>query len=159
MTTMAARMQERFARQAGTKLRGAAAERSRDRVRQADFLLRFFDRGDGVAERTAGAQVEGKGHGRELALVRMESGVLRSRACGKGAQRHRLAGGGFHVNFVEHVGGRTEVRLHFENDAVLVELRENDRDLALAERVVERVVDRLRSGRSSARPARGRHRC
>ena len=32
----------------------------------------------------------------------------------------------------------------FEHDAVLVQLREHGRDLALAEGVVERVVDRLR---------------
>ena len=35
------------------------------------------------------------------------------------------------------------MRFDFENDAVLIELGENDRDLALAEGVVERVVDRL----------------
>ena len=36
------------------------------------------------------------------------------------------------------------LRLHLEDDAVQVQLREDDRDLALAERVVERVVDLLR---------------
>ena len=44
-----------------------------------------------------------------------------------------------------------ELRLHFEHHAVLVRLREDGRDEALAERVVERVVDRRRR---DAEPAR-----
>src|SRR5882724_5716927 len=37
-----------------------------------------------------------------------------------------------------------EARVHLEDDVVLVELGEDGRHLPLAERVVERVVDRLR---------------
>ena len=37
-----------------------------------------------------------------------------------------------------------ELPVHFKNDAILVELREDGRDLPLAERVVERIVNRLR---------------
>ena len=37
-----------------------------------------------------------------------------------------------------------KLRIHFEHHVVLVQLREYRRDLALAECVVERVVDRLR---------------
>src|SRR5947199_77964 len=35
-------------------------------------------------------------------------------------------------------------RLHFQNDVILVQLREYCRDLPLPERIVERVVDHLR---------------
>ena len=46
---------------------------------------------------------------------------------------------------VERVGASAEsCGVDLEDDAVLVQLREDGRDLALAERVVERVVDRLR---------------
>ena len=62
---------------------------------------------------------------------------------GEGAQRDRLAGARFHINLVEQIGRFAKLRLHFENDAELIELGENDRDLALAERVVKRVVDGL----------------
>ena len=67
-----------------------------------------------------------------------------------------------HEDLVERGRGRSELGLHLEDDAVKVELREDDRDLSLAERVVERVVDqpaaRCRAAkrcldRSSARPA------
>ena len=62
---------------------------------------------------------------------------------GERAQRHRLAAARFHINLVEQIGRLTELRFHFENHAELIELRENDRDLSLPERVVERVVDCL----------------
>ena len=41
----------------------------------------------------------------------------------------------------ERVGVFAELGLDLEHHAVLVQLREHDRDLPLAERVVERVVD------------------
>ena len=43
------------------------------------------------------------------------------------------------------------LRIDLEDDVVLVELREDDRDLALAEGVVERIVD----GRGGQAQARG----
>ena len=95
-------------------------------------------------ERAAGAEIEGDGRGRKLALVRNGERRVALVHGGERAQRHRLTGARLHVNLVEHSGRRAEVRFHFENDAELIELRENDRDLALAKRVVERVVDRLR---------------
>jgi hypothetical protein len=56
-------------------------------------------------------------------------------------QRHLAALGALHVQRVERVG-MLEARGDLEHDAVLVELGEDRRDLALAERVVERVGDR-----------------
>ena len=49
-------------------------------------------------------------------------------------------------------GPLLELGLHLQHHAVLVRLREDGRDQALAERVVERVVDRRRR---DAEPARG----
>ena len=46
--------------------------------------------------------------------------------------------------FFSESGILLELRLHFEHHVVLVQLREDGGDLALAEGVVERVVDRLR---------------
>jgi hypothetical protein len=62
---------------------------------------------------------------------------------GEGAQRHRLTAARFHVNFVEQIRRLAEFRFDFENDAELIKLRENDRDLPLPECVVKGVVDRL----------------
>ncbi len=60
--------------------------------------------------------------------------------------------GGRDVDAVERARPRGELRLHLEHDAVLARLREDGRDEALAERVVERVVDRRRR---DAEPPRG----
>ena len=106
-------------------------------------LLRFFDRRNRVAQRAAAAEIEGNGRGRELALVRNGERRVALVHGGERAQRHGLTGARLHVNLVEHSGRRAEVRFHFENHAELIQLRENDRDLALAKRVVERVIDRL----------------
>ena len=62
----------------------------------------------------------------------------------KCAERHRLPRRRAHVDFPQRIRRELEVRLHLEDHAVLVELRENDGDLPLAERVVERVVNCLR---------------
>jgi len=45
---------------------------------------------------------------------------------------------------VERVGRDLQPGIRFQDDVVLVELREDRGDLTLAERVVERVVDHLR---------------
>ena len=44
-----------------------------------------------------------------------------------------------------------ELRLHFENDVILIQLREHGGDLALAKSVVQRVVDHLRRDSESRR--------
>ncbi len=49
-----------------------------------------------------------------------------------------------HINLFQRVGILLECRIHFEHDVILVQLRKNRGDLPLAERVVQRVVDRLR---------------
>ena len=64
---------------------------------------------------------------------------------GEGAERNLCAGGRARRRCSQGVGILLEFGLHFQDHVVLVELRENGRDLALAEGVVERVVDRLRS--------------
>ena len=69
------------------------------------------------------------------------------------AQGHRAAGRGAQVDVLEVL--RTDLQLgrSFEDDAVLVELGEHRRDLALSERVVERVVDLLRRDAEARRRA------
>ncbi len=58
-------------------------------------------------------------------------------------QRDQRAGAGRDANPLE--GRRVETRFggEFEHDVVLIDLREDGRHLALAERIVERVVDQL----------------
>ncbi len=49
-----------------------------------------------------------------------------------------------HVDILQRVGILLELRIHFEHDVILVQLRENRGHLPLPERVIQRVVNRLR---------------
>ena len=60
---------------------------------------------------------------------------------GEGVERNLAAVGALDVEVVERVGGALEVGSDLQDDVVLVLLREDGRDLALCEGVVEHVVD------------------
>src|SRR5438132_1264658 len=60
------------------------------------------------------------------------------------AERHHAALGGREIDFLEALGALPEARLDFHHHVILVERAVHDRNLALAESVVERVVDELR---------------
>ncbi len=68
------------------------------------------------------------------------------------AERNLRSVAGFDVEIVQRGRVGLEVLTHFHHHVVLVELRENGGDLALAEGVVERVVD---VGHGDAQPGRG----
>ena len=70
-------------------------------------------------------------------------GTRRLLRFGKRGERRRAAGG-LNVDVSQIARRLAEGRIDLEHDAVLVQLREHDRNLPLAERVVERVVDQLR---------------
>jgi len=108
-----------------------------------DLALEVLHGAHGVAQGGAGRQVEGQRHRRKLAEVvdgqrRGARGEAR-----EGAQRHLGAGGRLHVDALERVRIVLELGRDLEDHVVLVELGEDGRDLALAEGVVERVVDGL----------------
>ena len=68
----------------------------------------------------------------------------RLRGLRESAQRHLSAGGGADVDVLQRLGPLLKVRLHFQNDAILVQLREDRGHHPLAKRVVEGVIDHLR---------------
>ena len=140
------------------------------------------DRGDRVAQRRAARQIEADGDRRKLLLVRERSGaemcskrakvesgtwllpvtvlgvaevLVLVRARSGVADGRRRAGRGAGAGDVElRQRGRVLLiaRLRLQDHAVLVGLRIDRRNLALAEGVVERVVDRLHR---DAEPAGG----
>ena len=126
------------------RLRGAL-EAAADRGRQSELGLGGLDLVDRVAERAAGRQVEGDRHRWELALVVDLEGRGRRRVAGERRERHERA-------VARRGRARTsrpsrvlpELRVHLHDHVVLVERGVHRRDLALAEGVVERVVDGLR---------------
>ena len=105
-------------------------------------------------------EVERDRRGRELAEVvdRRAARAARSRArsttSGTCCRRRPAAT----YRLVERLRARAEFGLHLEHHAVLVRLREDGRDQALAEGVVERVVDRRGRDAERARRCRGRSR-
>ena len=114
-----------------------------------------------VAQRRAGRQVERDRRRRELALVvdRRAAPVALDRRGAMRVERH-LRACRPDVGDVEvadsAAGPRWNSGLHLEHHAVLVRLREDGRDQPLAERVVQRVVDRRRRDAEPRRPCRGR---
>ena len=67
----------------------------------------------------------------------------------KALERHLRAVRRLHVNVFQRVGILLKARIHFQNHVILIQLRENRGDLPLAERVVERVVNRRRQNAQS----------
>src|SRR5947209_2956372 len=57
------------------------------------------------------------------------------------AKRNLLAARGMHVNILERTWVGLKLRIDFHNHVILVELRKNGRDLALAEGVVQSVIN------------------
>ena len=70
----------------------------------------------------------------------------------EGTERNLRAVGGFDVEVFQSLGILLELRINFEDDVILVQLRKDGGDLALAVGVVERIVD---VGRENAEARRG----
>src|SRR5262249_35435434 len=101
-----------FTPQRRAKLGGAAGERRRHRVGQTDFFGGTEDGIDRGAQRSAGREVEGKRHRRELTLVRDGEGGGAEVNRGKGVQGNHLPRGGFHVNLFQGGGRLLKLRIH-----------------------------------------------
>ena len=118
-----------------------AGEAGGDRRRQVRVLLELGDLVDRIAQRNAGREIERDRHRRLLALV-----VDLQRTDGRNQLRHRRQRDG-HVVLGLHVElgeiGRidAELRLHFQDDLVVVRRHVDGADLARAIGVVELVAD------------------
>src|SRR6266478_6823026 len=109
--------------------------------RHVQFLLRGVDGVYGVAKRPVGSQIERKSDHRKLPLmIERQSRVARVKPR-EGAERDLRAVGRFYINIFQRIRILLELRVHFEDHVILIELRENGRDQALAESVVKRVVN------------------
>ncbi len=98
------------------------------------------------------------------------SGRRRSCLCGAAGRRsaasrcgHRrsawLARAGWpNVDIFERVGILLKLRLHLDHNMVLVRLREDRRDLPLAEGIIKRIVNHLRRDAETVKPCRDQSR-
>src|SRR6266481_2500866 len=152
--------QDRLVGERAQESGGGALEGGLNAWRHSDFIFDFVNGVDGVTESGIGCKIERKRHHRELPLVidgqsraarfkageRAERNLRRRGRSGRrggrgdrgaGSRRRRLAARRMHINVFRVL---LELRVHFQDDVVLIQLRENGGDQALAESVVERVV-------------------
>src|SRR5258708_18255442 len=109
--------------------------------RHVQFLFRGVDGVYGVAKRPIGSQIERKSdHGKLALMIERQSVVARVKPR-EGAERDLRAVGGFYVNVFQRMGILLELRIHFQDHVVLVELGKNGGDLPLAKSIVKRVVN------------------
>src|SRR5258708_33145618 len=109
--------------------------------RHVQFLFRGVDGVYGVAKRPIGSQIERKSdHGKLALMIERQSVVARVKPR-EGAERDLRAVGGFYVNVFQRIGILLELRIHFQDHVVLVELGKNGGDLPLAKSIVKRVVN------------------
>ncbi len=135
--------EQRLVRERGAEGLRRALEAPIDARGKSDLAGRPLDEVDAGAERRAGRQVERQRHRRKLPLVAHEQRRARPGRSRDRGERHMPARRRRDVYVVEVARMVLEPVRDLEHDAVLVQLRENGRDLPLAERVVERVVDEL----------------
>ena len=127
-------------------------KRSLDAGRHVQILLDAVNGVDGVAKRDIGSKVERERDNRKLTLmVQRQSGSAGLEAR-EGAEGNLRTVGGSYVNIFQRIGILLESRVHFQDDVILIELRENGGDQALSESVVKRVVN---IGRKNAQPRSG----
>lgn len=135
--------QPRLARQRALEGLRRALEVAADRIGHAQLALGAFKDAHRIAKGHARGQVERQVGGREQAVVadRQRPGTGR-RHMGHGRQGHHfIAQGRTQVEVVEALGFTTLARIQFQNDLVLVGVGLELADLALAEGVVQCLVD------------------
>ena len=130
---------------------GRALEPGPESGRQPDPARGFLDGLHRRAQRRAGREIERQRRRWKLALVidgqrRAGRRHLRDRL-----KRNRTAVSGRNVDRRYGVRIAPVPRLDFQDDVVLIQLREDRRHLALAERAVQRVVDGLRGDAEARR--------
>src|SRR6266436_2832358 len=109
--------------------------------RHVQFLLRGVDGVYGVAKRPVGSQIERKSDHRKLPLmIERQSRVARVKPRER-AERDLRAVGRFYINIFQRIRILLELRVHFEDHVILIELSKNRGDLPLAKSIVKRVVN------------------
>src|SRR6266566_1152351 len=114
------------------------------------FLLRAVDGVNRIAQRCAWSEVEGERHDGKLALVVPSERRIPGVEMREGTERDLRAVGGFDVKVFQRVRILLELRIDFQDHVILIQLREDGGDLALAVGIVKRVVD-VRRKNSQAR--------
>src|SRR5207245_6067312 len=105
------------------------------------FLLRAIDGVHGVAERPIGGQIERESDDRKLALMIQREGGVAGIKAREGTERDLRAVGRFYVNIFQRIRILLELRIHFQNHMILIELGKNRGEPSRAKGIVKRVVN------------------
>ena len=140
---IAARMSHGWPLQRAREFGRVAGIDADDRARHADPLLGALDRVDRLPERSIGRKIEAQRDGGKLRLIGDRQRRRRALQLGDGRDRHLRAADARHVEFRQHRRIALEFGQRFQHHAVLVRLTVDRGNLALAECVVQRVVDGL----------------
>ena len=125
------------------ELLGVAGIFALDVVGHADVKLRRLDLGDGVAERRALGQIEAEGHGWKLLVVANDQRCGRESRRREGIERHLRVAGTGNIELVERFRVRLILRRRLQDDAVLVGLAVDRRDLTLSKGIIQSIADGL----------------
>ncbi len=141
--------QDGLIRKGSEEGRRCPLKRSLDAGRHIQFPLPTVDGVDGIAQGGTRRQVERKSDHGKLALMVQSERCFTGIEVREGAERHLRAIRGFDVNILQRFGILLKLRIDFHDDVILVQLREDGGDLALAESVVKRVVNVRRKNAES----------
>src|SRR5579864_160736 len=142
--------QNRLRRQRGLKGLRGSLKAAMNIFRHADLALGGVDIRDRRAESGAWSKVERESDGRELSLMIDGERSPRRLVTGQGAERNQFAFVRRDKNGFQGVRILLVLRSYIEHNVILVQAFVHIRDLALAERVVERAINR-RHGNAEAR--------
>ena len=145
--------QQRHVAQRSLEGLGRAHEAAPQGGRQMDLLLGLVDGRHGIAQGHAHGQVEGQGHRGQLALMVHREGRVPAFQGGEGAEGDQVPGVGAHVGVAEAIRRLHEGGVHLHDHVVLVQTGVDGGHEALAEGVVQGVVDGL--GRDAQAGGRG----
>ena len=135
--------QEWLSSERGLERLGRPLQAASNIRRQADLPHGCFHRLHRFAERDAGRQIERHRDCRKLPLVVHREGRRSLFVMRKGTQRHLGARRRAHIHVVEGIGTLPKPRFELHHDMILVEGGVHDRDLSLAERIVQGVINKL----------------
>src|ERR1043166_1953212 len=136
--------QKRLVYQRCLKRLGRSLKTGLNARRHPQLLLGFIDGAYCIAKRSTGRKIERNVNHGKLALMidgkRSVDGLQKR----KGTNGNSSAGIRLDEKMIEILRIIAKVGMSFQHDMILIQLRKDRRNLALAERIIKRIVERLR---------------
>ena len=136
-----ARAGRRQRRENGERMNQAFIQNAEYDVNGDNLALHLFQSGNGVAKSHVGGQVKGERDRRVLSLVRHRERRPLVLVVGYGRERHHHSTLRLDEDSIHRVWAATEPGIHLHHHEVLVQPRVHRGNLALAEGVVQRLVN------------------